>query len=153
MKSPKVRHATHHFLWQKKNTICICWLKDFKNHYTKITHVHCNYAYSTYICKVYRYVFFLKWVCIWANLAEMFCSWCPSWTLVGRFHSPTLRSHTCSCSLPILGHRISVPQLYRTNKRFTTEKHLNLPKYSFHCAYPVTSELWPVYVDENVNNP
>lgn len=128
-----MRHATHHFQWQK-NTICICGLRGFKKHYREKTfekiHVHCNLRIHIFVKSID--MFFGTTVqtgyAFWAGLAEVFCSRCPPWTLVGWFHLPTLRHHTCHPTphppplLPIFGHMISVPLLYHmTNNRFTTE--------------------------------
>lgn len=91
--------------------------------------------------------------------AEVFCSRCPPWTLVGWFHPPTLRRHTCPprpcpylVTWSVFPYFITWPITDSPRRQ-----HLNLPKDSFHCASPVTADswvwtlTWSVYVDENVN--
>lgn len=55
--------------------------------------------------------------------------------------------------LPIYGHTISVFPTLSPTAASPQRRPLTLPKDSFHCASLVTpeSELWAVYVDENVD--
>lgn len=163
MKSPKVRHATHHFQWQKNTIYIYVGWECLKKHSQEIflkRHMYIVIMH-TYICKVSRYVFFFEntvqtGYAFQAGLAKVFCSRCPSWTLVGRFHPPTLRSHTC----PLLTAHIwsqdqCSPTLSRQSKIYRWDNILTSPKILFTVLplWPLTleSELWPVYVDENVN--
>lgn len=89
----------------------------------------------------------------WAGLAKVFCSRCPSWTLVGRFHPPTLRSPLLTAH--IWSQDQCSPTLSRQSKIYHWDNILTSPKILFTVLplWPLTleSELWPVYVDENVN--
>lgn len=68
----------------------------------------------------------------WAGLAKVFCSQCPSWTLVGRFHPPTLCSPPAHCPYLVTGS--ASPYFITPIKDLPLRQHLNLPKDSFHCA-------------------
>ena len=134
MKSPKVRHATHHFQWQK-NTICICGLRGFKKHYREnfwkdnmyivITHIHIfvksidMFFFGTTVQTGYAF---------WAGLAKVFCS-LDSCRVVSS-------AKPCARPLPLWSQDQCRPTLSRQQQIHRP----NLPKDSFHCASPVTAD-------------